>query len=111
MGEFFPRQKFIFGVGCADTIVPSWLNNATIYFLDDISSVVWIVIAMEGSLSINDCLTNATADSVHFAEVGKESRFDGSGGYAYTVFFNAAVEKSLMNARVLAFLTHESKMM
>jgi hypothetical protein len=49
------------------------------------------VIAIEGSLSENDCFTDAIAHSVESAEAKEASRFDMSGTYAHAGFLTAAL--------------------
>ena len=62
-----------------------------------------IVIAIRGSLSIEDCITDAIADPVELAEAGIKWGFDGVNRYAHAGFLNAAesIRQELEDSNVL----------
>lgn len=65
-----------------------------------------VVIAIRGSLSIDDCLTDAIADPVELADAGRKWGFDGSGRYAHAGFLTAAlsIREELEECQILSEL-------
>lgn len=69
-----------------------------------------VVIAIRGSLSIDDCLTDAIADPVELADAGRKWGFDGSGRYAHAGFLKAAlsIREELEECQILSELFRAS---
>ena len=62
-----------------------------------------VIIAIRGSLSIDDCLTDAIADPIELADAGVRWGFDGRGRYAHTGFLKSAlsIREELEESQVL----------
>lgn len=70
-----------------------------------------IVISVRGSLSIEDCITDAIADPMELTAAGEKWGFDGVGRYAHAGFLNAALSicQELEDSKVLINLFKNSK--
>ena len=62
-----------------------------------------IVVAIRGSLSIEDCITDAIADPVELTDAGVKWGFDGVNRYAHAGFLNAAlsIRQELEDSNIL----------
>jgi len=63
----------------------------------------WVVIAVRGTLSLEDCITDAICEPVELTEAGKQWGFDGSNRWAHGGFLRAAtqIRTEIENAKLL----------
>lgn len=76
----------------SEVLYASYVNDTNMkpfgIFLDHASQ--WVVISIRGTLSLEDCITDATYEPIELRQVGEKWGFDGSNRYGHSGMVRAA---------------------
>lgn len=87
-GAFFRVTQ----LGRAELIYASWINQVAVtpYCISVDTTSKTVIVAIRGSLSLEDALTDCLADDYQLSDLGRDLGFDGKGVYAHRGMIEAA---------------------